>query len=158
MSFTLIIGPVRAADDLKECVVLHRLIKVHRLKNRSIKSGQQLCGDNNELKRAVRITKIIKNFTFLITVTAVFLIAVFFVIIRIHDNGGSIFSEELIKDGLIHQAAFTVIYNYLTFIAVRLDLFLEVFGNMLAHLTNTGRVIHDGFHIDSAGQFILFVS
>ena len=66
--------------------------------------------------------------------------------------------EELIKDGLVHQAAFTVIYNYLTFIAVRLDLFLEVFGNMLAHLTNTGRVIHDGFHIDSAGQFILFVS
>ena len=39
MRFTLIIGSVSAADGLKESVVLHRLVKVHCLKNRSVKTG-----------------------------------------------------------------------------------------------------------------------
>jgi len=93
----------------------------------------------------------------LVTVTAIFLITILFVVVRVHDDGGRFLSEELIKDGFVHQAAFTVIDNHLTLITVRFDLFLEVFCNMLTYFTNTGRVIHDSFHVDTAGQLVLFV-
>ena len=56
MSFTLIIGPVSTADGLKERVIFHWLIEIHYLKDRRIKAGQQLCGDNNKLERTVSVS------------------------------------------------------------------------------------------------------
>ena len=157
MRFPLVIGSVCAADCLKQSMILHGLVKIHNLKNRCIKTSQQLSSDNNQLKGAVWITKVIQHFCFLITVTTIFLIPIFLIVVRVHDDGSCFLTKQFIKDFLVFQAALAIIDYNLSLISVWLDLLFVMLCNMLTDFSDTRGVVHNGLHIDTARKFILFL-
>ena len=150
MGFSLIICAVCTADRLQQRVILHGLVQIHHLQNRSVKPGQQLGCDDHQLQRTIRITEDIQYFSLCVTITAVFLVAILFIVIGVHDDRSGILAEQFIQYRLIHQAALTVVDHNLSLVTVWLNFQLEMSRNMFANLPDAGRVIHNRFHIDTA--------
>ena len=46
----VLIGPVHARDGLEQRVVAHRLVEIHRVEDRRVEAGEQLLGDDQDLR------------------------------------------------------------------------------------------------------------
>ncbi len=127
-------------------MILHRLIEIHYLENRCIKSGKKLIRNNNKLQRIVRLSEMIKNLCFLITVSLILLIAASFIIAGCHNYRRLFRRHEFIQLLLIHKTTLTVIYNNLSFVSIWLNLSLVMIYNVLHNLLDSLTIIHDRFH------------
>ena len=48
------IGPVHARDGLQQHVVAHRLVEIHAVEDRRVVAGEQLVGDDEDLRVLAR--------------------------------------------------------------------------------------------------------
>jgi len=85
-------------------MVTHRLIEIHRVKNRRVVTGEKLFGDDEDFREFAEFTEILPNrlFGFIVQVILLQLVAV--VVVRRHDDG--VFGrEELIERGFVFVAS-----------------------------------------------------
>ena len=87
-----------------------------------IEPREQLCSDDENLERIVRVAETVKELFFGIAISTVCLVAVFLVVVRVHDDGDCISAQELVELLLIQQAALSVVADYLRLEAVWLNL------------------------------------
>ena len=153
VSFPFVIRPVRAANSLQKRVVFHRLVQIHGLQNGRVKSGQEFGCHNHQFQGTLRVPENVKNPAFLIAVAAALLVAVAFVVVRVHDNSRRVRAEQFVKLRLVHETAFAVVYDDLSLVPVRPDFFVVMPCDMFADFANALRIVHDSPHIHAAGQF-----
>ena len=60
-SSVVLVGPVDAGDGLQQHVVAHRLVEVHAVEDRRVEAGQQLLGDDQDLRLLVRLRKALRT-------------------------------------------------------------------------------------------------
>ena len=152
MCLSFVISTVGTANCLQQGVILHGLVQIHNLEDRSIETSQQFSCNNYDFQRIVRISESIQNLSFFLLGAAICFVLVCLIIIGVHDNGRAFLAKQLIKLSLILDTARSVIYNNLSLISIRSDLFSEVLCNVCAHLMDTGIVIHDRLHIHALGK------
>ena len=57
----IFVGPVHPSDGLKQDMVPHRLIEVHGVQDWSVESSEELLGDDENLRQAVRLPECLAN-------------------------------------------------------------------------------------------------
>ena len=67
---------VGATNGLKKSMVLHRLVKVHTLENRGVKSSQEFACNDDELERIERVAESVEKLVLLEFAELVFLVLV----------------------------------------------------------------------------------
>ena len=133
-------------------MVAQGLVKILSLQDGRIEPREQLCSDDENLERIVRVAETVKELFFGIAISPVCLVAVFLVVVRVHDDCDRISAQELVELLFIQQAALSVVADYLRLEAVGLNLRFEVFGNVFTHLVNAVGSLHDGFDLDAPGE------
>lgn len=138
MGLLLAIGAICTTDGLQEIVVLHRLVEIHHLKDRRIKSGQELACDNHELERVSRITKPVEQLFFLVFIASMLLPIRRIAGLADHDDGGRFRTDQLVHHLLIEHATFPVERHNLCLESIRLNLGLEMLHDVIDHRTRSG--------------------
>ena len=104
----------------------------------------------------MRVPEAVEDFGFLVLGAAVGLILVRLVIVGVHHDGGTFFTQQLVQLCLILDAARTVIHYDLRLIPVWTDFLCKVLGNMSTDLVDTGIIVHDRLHIDPTRELAAF--
>ena len=64
----VLVGPVHARDRLQQRVVAHRLVEIHRVEDRRVEAGQQLLGDDQDLRQLAGLGEVLADLLFLLLV------------------------------------------------------------------------------------------
>ena len=154
----LVVGPIGAADSLEQRMILHRLVQVHTLKNRSVKASEQFTGHNDKLQWRQRIPELVEEFLLLVACTTICLVIVCLVSAGVHHNSCLVIcAKQSIYGLLILDTAGSVINNHLSLHPGRLDILTEMVDNVFTDLIDAVLCRKECFHAGPANQFFLII-
>ncbi len=64
----VLVGPVHPRDRLQQRVVAHRLVEIHRVEDRRVEAGQQLLGDDQDLRVFADLGEVLADLLLLLLV------------------------------------------------------------------------------------------
>ncbi len=124
------VDPVGAGDGLQEGVLLERLVQVLRVQDRGVEAGQQLRGDDDDLQRVGGVVEP-RGDRFEVVPAGCPLRPLGRVVAGLaHHDRGRLGGQVLVELGLVGDAGGLVVDDDLGLEALRVDLRLEVLGDV----------------------------
>ena len=132
----VLVGAVHPGDGLQQGVVAHRLVEIHGVEHGRVEAGEQLLGDDQDLRLLVELAEALADLPLLLRVEVEFLQQLGVVVAAGVNHFGILGRQELVERVLVMRAGLAVHADEEGLVAERLDVLAVVLRDELRHLLN----------------------